>query len=51
MVILSQFRILANGIQSKANQVFEKENMAKEERKDGTFSTRSEPLPPTSPGL
>ncbi|RIA90328.1 vesicle coat protein [Glomus cerebriforme] len=47
--LVSKFRILATGIQSKANQIFEKENAAKEERNDGTFLTRSGPLPPTSP--
>jgi len=50
-MILSKFRILVTNIQSKANQIFEKENAVKEERNDGTFLTRSGPLSPTSPGL
>ncbi|CAI2165270.1 7090_t:CDS:2 [Funneliformis geosporum] len=41
--------MIATDIQSKANLVFEKEDTAKEERNDGTFVTRSGPLPPTSP--
>jgi hypothetical protein len=49
-VVLSKFRALAISIQSKANQIFEKENATKEERNDGTFLTRSGPLSPTSPG-
>ncbi|CAG8524895.1 16209_t:CDS:2, partial [Funneliformis caledonium] len=48
-LIVSKFRMIATEIQSKANLVFEKEDAAKEDRNDGTFLTRSGPLPPTSP--
>ncbi|GBC03143.1 hypothetical protein RclHR1_00050051 [Rhizophagus clarus] len=47
--LVSKFRALAISIQTKASQIFEKENATKEERNDGTFLTRSGPLSPTSP--
>ncbi|EXX75713.1 Lst7p [Rhizophagus irregularis DAOM 197198w] len=47
--LVSKFRALATSIQSRANQIFEKENATKEEKNDGTFLTRSGPLSPTSP--
>lgn len=42
--------MLATNLQAKANQVFERENAAREGRNDDTFMSRSGPLPPTSPG-
>ncbi|CAG8488434.1 11455_t:CDS:2, partial [Acaulospora morrowiae] len=49
--LVSKFRTLATSLQSRANQVFEKENAARESRQDDSFLSRSGPISPTSPDL
>ncbi|KAG9300705.1 hypothetical protein G9A89_023503 [Geosiphon pyriformis] len=46
--LVSKFRILATGLQSKADQIFEKEKPIRE-RSEDSFMPRSGPFPQTSP--
>ncbi|CAG8535102.1 24929_t:CDS:2 [Dentiscutata erythropus] len=46
--LVSKFKSLATDLQSKANQIFERENTARESRYGDTFS-RTGPLSPSSP--